>query len=227
MNRQPNSVGNGLRADPLDRNSTDRRPDGRGRRLQREANSCTGSRRRRRRWFPAISASRRNRSSPAGTVPWNAPWPSRSRRSRSQSAAPRAIQIPIRRAPIRVRSFEFPEPSETAAPASLPAPAAPPGKAQAAGGALKLNVTRIRPPEDVIKLEDRLQLSPATAVGGAALRSRVGDAAASRFPFSSKAWRSSIRGMRRSWPMKWGWERPCRRSRRSASCSAAARSAAS
>ena len=51
------------------------------------------------------------------------------------------------------------------------------------------------------------ELSPATAAGGPAGRSRVGDAAGSRFPFSSKAWRSSIRGMRRSWPTRWGWER--------------------
>ena len=35
-------------------------------------------------------------------------------------------------------------------------PPAPPGQAPAGGGGLKLNVTRIRPPEDVIKLEDRL-----------------------------------------------------------------------
>ena len=77
-------------------------------------------------------------------------------------AEPRAIQIPIRRASIRVRSFEFPEPSENAVrkleayATDLPAAAATPGQAQAARGALKLNVTRIRPPEDVIKLEDRL-----------------------------------------------------------------------
>ncbi len=89
-------------------------------------------------------------------------------------AAPRAIQISIRRPPIRVRSFEFPEPSE-APHAGLPIPAAAPGKAQAAGGAETQRHADSpaggrdqagRPPE----------LSPATAVGGAALRSRVGDA---------------------------------------------------
>jgi SNF2 family DNA or RNA helicase len=70
-------------------------------------------------------------------------------------AAPRAIQIPIRRASIRVRSFEFIEPDETPRTVS-PASDASAGQAQADGGACKLNITRIRPPEDVIRLEDRL-----------------------------------------------------------------------
>ena len=70
-------------------------------------------------------------------------------------AAPRAIQIPIRRVSIHVRSFEFPEPSDSGVrkPEAC-ATVGPAGKPHAA--ALKLNVTRIRPPEDVIKLEDRL-----------------------------------------------------------------------
>jgi len=72
------------------------------------------------------------------------------------SAAPRAIQIPIRRASIRVRSFEFPEPIETLR-TEQPAIAASPGQGQAAGVSLKLGTTRIRPPQDVIKLGDRLQ----------------------------------------------------------------------
>jgi SNF2 family DNA or RNA helicase len=64
--------------------------------------------------------------------------------------APRAIQIPIRHGPIRVRSFEFPEPNDLhVANAATPSPAA-------ANGERKSNSTRIRPPEDVIKLEDRL-----------------------------------------------------------------------
>ena len=69
-------------------------------------------------------------------------------------AALRAIQIPIRRAAIRVRSFAFPEPSEAPRTGQTPTAAAP--DQARAGGGFKLNVTRIRPPEDVIKLEDRL-----------------------------------------------------------------------
>jgi SNF2 family DNA or RNA helicase len=72
------------------------------------------------------------------------------------AAVPRAIQIPIRSASIRVRSFAFPEPNE-APRTGLTATAVSPGQGQAAGGgARKLSVTRIRPPQDVIKLEDRL-----------------------------------------------------------------------
>ena len=69
------------------------------------------------------------------------------------SSAPRAIQVPIRRAPIRVRSFEFPEPCEPDH--KEPPPAASTGGTKAVAGLNKI-VTRIRPPEDVIKLEDRL-----------------------------------------------------------------------
>ncbi|MGO9113619.1 MAG: DEAD/DEAH box helicase [Thermoguttaceae bacterium] len=72
-----------------------------------------------------------------------------------QTAAPRAIRIPIRRASIRVRSFNFPEPSEIPL-SGLPASAASPGRAHSGGSVLRHNFTRIRPPEDVIKLEDRL-----------------------------------------------------------------------
>jgi SNF2 family DNA or RNA helicase len=70
-------------------------------------------------------------------------------------AATRAIQIPIRQAPICVRSFDFPEPSEPPRP-GLPALPASSGQVQSSAGARKPIVTHIRPPEDVIKLEDRL-----------------------------------------------------------------------
>jgi SNF2 family DNA or RNA helicase len=70
-------------------------------------------------------------------------------------AAPRAIQIPIRRAALRVRSFQFPEPTEQAKPAGA-TPAAP-GTAPGANlDSAIARSTRIRPPADVIKLEDRL-----------------------------------------------------------------------
>ncbi len=73
-------------------------------------------------------------------------------------AAPRAIQIPIRRASIRVRSFEFPEPSEAPSTHHAPCDGNPHAERDEYAGhaAAKATVTRIRPPEDVIKLEDRL-----------------------------------------------------------------------
>jgi SNF2 family DNA or RNA helicase len=71
------------------------------------------------------------------------------------TAAPRAIQVPIRRSSVRVRSFDFPEPSEISG-SGQPAPAAPQGQTQAVGIGPRRSFTRIRPPEDVIKLEDRL-----------------------------------------------------------------------
>ncbi len=54
-----------------------------------------------------------------------------------------------------MRSFLFPEPSEKSH-AGLPANAASSEQVPAVGGAQQPKVTRIRPPEDVIKLEDRL-----------------------------------------------------------------------
>ena len=69
-------------------------------------------------------------------------------------AAPPVIQVPIRRPSIRVRSFEFPEPAESL-PAGVSAVAST-GAATSAAAAATRHLTRIRPPEDVIKLEDRL-----------------------------------------------------------------------
>jgi len=66
---------------------------------------------------------------------------------------PRTISIPIRKAPLATRSFAFSEP--VALPGDWSAPPAKAGPAAAkvhASGA-----TRIRPPGDVIKLEDRLR----------------------------------------------------------------------
>ena len=70
------------------------------------------------------------------------------------AARPRAIQVPIRRAAIRVRSFFFPEPTDI-----NPAQAYPTDsvcRSQRHTESAGYNYTRIRPPEDVIKLEDRL-----------------------------------------------------------------------
>jgi SNF2 family DNA or RNA helicase len=74
------------------------------------------------------------------------------------NVAPRAIQIPIRHAPIRVRSFDFPEPAEEQRNYRDPHDsirAAQRDDHGLTGG--KSHGTRIRPPVDVIKLEDRLQ----------------------------------------------------------------------
>ena len=102
-------------------------------------------------------------------------------------------------------------------------PAAPNrGNAPAAGSLRSQGRTRIKPPGDVIKLEDRLHyllqpsLESLLAEGSLTMPFR-------RFPFSLKAWPSFIRGTRRSWPTRWAWARPCRRSRRFACCFAAAK----
>ncbi len=71
------------------------------------------------------------------------------------TAAPRAIEIPIRRLSIRVRSFDFPEPNEIRS-SGQPPPIASQCQPQAGVIASQGKFTRIRPPEDVIKLEDRL-----------------------------------------------------------------------
>ena len=70
-------------------------------------------------------------------------------------AAPRAIQVPIRRPSIRVRSFQFPEPTETPTPGLTGQGTASRQILSLRGGPTQ-NITRIRPPADVIKLEDRL-----------------------------------------------------------------------
>jgi SNF2 family DNA or RNA helicase len=69
--------------------------------------------------------------------------------------APRAITIPITSTPVRVRSFFFPDPSKKPSPAAadikrLSKDAAVPISCQS------VRSTRIKPPGDVIKLEDRL-----------------------------------------------------------------------
>ena len=71
---------------------------------------------------------------------------------------PRAIQVPIRHAAIRVRSFQFPEPVEVQGAHLAPRDASSTTQADArlAERTVCRHHTRIRPPEDVIKLEDRL-----------------------------------------------------------------------
>jgi SNF2 family DNA or RNA helicase len=72
---------------------------------------------------------------------------------------PRAIRIPIRQAAVHVRSFQFPEPAESPVPSTGPQDAAHPGvqkPSHAERVELKRHFTHIRPPADVIKLEDRL-----------------------------------------------------------------------
>ncbi len=75
------------------------------------------------------------------------------------AAPPRAIQIPIRHAAVRVRGFQFAEPEELHDSELAPRDAGT--KSDVPGGrhaerACYFHHTRIRPPEDVIKLEDRL-----------------------------------------------------------------------
>jgi SNF2 family DNA or RNA helicase len=71
---------------------------------------------------------------------------------RFAATRPRAVSVPIRRPCVRVRSFVFDKTAEAAGPfAGL-------AKAPEAGGnaAPRKEYTRIRPPEDVVKLEDRI-----------------------------------------------------------------------
>ncbi|MGA2034541.1 MAG: DEAD/DEAH box helicase [Thermoguttaceae bacterium] len=69
-----------------------------------------------------------------------------------EHAAPRAICIPIIRSAVRVRSFLFPEPTEVG---TADPPASSPGSQRPAALPAARH-TRIKPPQDVIKLEDRL-----------------------------------------------------------------------
>jgi SNF2 family DNA or RNA helicase len=76
---------------------------------------------------------------------------------RLDSTPPRAISIPIGCPEVRVRSFTFPAPAAGAAAAGGEGKAAP--RAEHGGGhnyLLPHGRTRIKPPGDVIKLEDRL-----------------------------------------------------------------------
>lgn len=82
-----------------------------------------------------------------------------------QFATPRTISLPVRPPKLKVRSFVFPapgqsvlkkpEPPGTAKPATLPT-AEIAAVADDSSGEKTLKYTRIRPPGDVIKLEDRL-----------------------------------------------------------------------
>ena len=129
------------------------------------------------------------------------------------STVPRVVSMLIDAEAIGTRSFAFAEPAEGPA-GSAAGPAASSRLGDAAGPRRCLQATRIRPPDDIIKLEDRLQylLQPLAGVD-ARRRSMVLPCPAVSLT-SWKASRSSIRGMRRCWPTKWGWARRCRRSPR-------------
>lgn len=69
--------------------------------------------------------------------------------------APRAVSVPIADVPMRVRSFFFAGPAESLG--GPPAPTSRPRTPAANPGAAVRTRTRIQPPGDVIKLEDRLR----------------------------------------------------------------------
>ncbi len=158
MKRQPNSVGNGLRTVPLDLE----RRDPQASVLERHDPQAGAPRSLH--WQPPPAPEVVSRDFRFSTEPLITGWNRALERPVSVEvatvplgiAAPRAIQIPIRQASIRVRSFEFPEPCETGD-RKLEASATDRKlETCATRGGLKLNATRLRPPEDVIKLEDRL-----------------------------------------------------------------------
>ncbi len=66
---------------------------------------------------------------------------------------PRVISVPVKDVPVRTRSYTFAEPSRSA---ERPWGAAPPSFPASTGGSPH-STTRIKPPDDVIKLEDRLR----------------------------------------------------------------------
>lgn len=68
-------------------------------------------------------------------------------------AAPRVVSIPIVRPAVRVRRFVFPEPAELPTPLHEPSGVAASSLAANPGS----HATRIKPPQDIIKLADRLQ----------------------------------------------------------------------
>ena len=70
---------------------------------------------------------------------------------RLDAPPPRAISIPITRAEVRVRGFSFPVAEQADLPAAPHAAASP-----AAAAVRPQGTTRIKPPADVIKLQDRL-----------------------------------------------------------------------
>jgi SNF2 family DNA or RNA helicase len=71
--------------------------------------------------------------------------------------SPRAVSVPIARPVVKVRSFSFDEPLAAATPVVPATPAAPPQPTLESEVAPSIVSTRIKPPGDVVKLEDRLQ----------------------------------------------------------------------
>jgi len=112
-------------------------------------------------WTPAlppdVASSDFCRPEPPVALGWNrllAPTPSLPVTTLTWSgAAPKAVSLPIRHATLPVRSFLFETPPETLA-AGAPLDVRPDGAT--ASPAIVPGATRIRPPSDVIKLEDRL-----------------------------------------------------------------------
>ena len=117
---------------------------------------------------------------------------------------PDVVSVPLKRLPIALRSFSYPQPANNAAkpqsgghalhddalvlPAApcslLPAPRSPSRPA-----------TRLKPPGDIIKLEDRLLLSSCSRRWKRCSPIRRSIFPSCRFHFNSKAWRFCIRGM--------------------------------
>ena len=101
----------------------------------------------------------------------------------------------------RIQSFQFSPPAES--PISFPAKqesaagssASQPVSRNALLEAARLLRTRIQPPDDVIKLEDRLYFVLQPSLETLIVRQVAGVSVRSRFRISCKAWRFCIRGI--------------------------------
>ncbi len=163
-------------------------------------------------------------SSPADVAVW---------KIAAEACPVRAISVGIADPDVRTRSFRFAAPPSVAPSGRSGSPCLTGVVPEPSGtGCLtygkpppttcRPDHTRIRPPDDVVKLEDRLRylLQPSLE---SLLDSRSLEFPCGRFRIRWKGSPSSIRAMRRSWPTRWGWARRCRPSPRSASCCTAAR----
>ncbi|MCE5301779.1 MAG: DEAD/DEAH box helicase [Planctomycetaceae bacterium] len=88
-------------------------------------------------------------------APWNTslvqPPPAETRPCPLESVAPRVVSVPIVRPRVQVRSFVFPEPVAT-----IIEPSSKPAATSASSIPTTPQLTRIKPPADVVKLIDRL-----------------------------------------------------------------------